>query len=326
MTNGTWKIARNRGNAQLPLIIVIALALALVLLGKAQTSLFDRARVTVTDFMAPALEDARAPVQNFDNWVGSLGDVLDVYKENLRLKQENARLRQWHSAAVMLDERVKHYQGLLHAVPDPAMESVLARVIGRSSHPFLETLILDAGKAANVKPGQAVVDARGMIGRIFLAGQRTSWVIQLTDLNSRIPVSILPGNVQAIMAGDNSADPVLDTLSRDVMLKPGTEVVSSGDGGLIPQGLPIGTVISEGGVYRVMLFAPASTSQDVEILNFKTAPESPPAASPGDLPVTAAGLAPAAPPASPDPVARPALSPQPQAEATPARPAATGHE
>jgi rod shape-determining protein MreC len=324
MANGTWKIARNR-NAQLPLIIVIALALALVLLGRAQTSLFDRARVAATDFMAPALEDVRVPVQNFDRWVGSLGDILDVYKENLALRQENARLRQWHSAAIVLDARVKHYQGLLHAVPDPAMDSVLARVIGHSNRPFLETLILDAGKGSAVKPGQAVVDARGMIGRVFLAGQRTSWVIQLTDLNSRIPVSIMPGNVQAIMAGDNSSDPVLDALSQDVMLKPGAEVVSSGDGGLVPQGLPIGTVISEGGVYRVMLFAPASASQDVEILNFRTAPESAPMPVPGDLPATQAGLPPAAPPASPDLIARPAISPQ-QTAAAPVRPPATGHE
>lgn len=306
MANGTWKIARNR-NAQLPLIIVIALALALVLLGRAQTSLFDRARVDVTDWMAPVLEDVRAPVQDFDHWVGSIGDVLNVYQENLQLRQENARLRQWHSAAMVLDARVKHYQDLLHAVPDPAMDSVLARVIGRSNRPFLETLILDAGKGSNVKPGQAVVDARGMVGRIFLAGQRTSWVIQLTDLNSRVPVSIMPGNVQAIMAGDNSSDPVLDALAPGAMLKPGAEVVSSGDGGLVPQGLPIGTVISEGGVYRVMLFAPASASQDVEILNFKTAPESPPAPSPADLPATEAGLAPAAPPPQPAaPLPRPA--------------------
>ena len=64
------------------------------------------------------------------------------------------------------------------------------------------------GNANNVKPGEAVVDARGMIGRIYLAGDRTSWVILLTDLNSRIPVTIAPGNVQAIMAGDNTADAV----------------------------------------------------------------------------------------------------------------------
>ena len=57
-----WKIAR-KSNAQLPLVIVIALAIVLVLLGKAQPALFDHARARITDFMAPALEAARAPVR-----------------------------------------------------------------------------------------------------------------------------------------------------------------------------------------------------------------------------------------------------------------------
>ena len=83
---------------------------------------------------------------------------------------------------------------------------MLARVIGRANRPFLQTMILDAGAANSVKPGQAVMDARGMIGRIYLAGQRTSWVILLTDLNSRIPVAHRAAAiVQAIMTGDNTA-------------------------------------------------------------------------------------------------------------------------
>ena len=56
-----WKIAR-KSNAQLPLVIVIALAIVLVLLGKAQSGLFDKARVHITDMMAPLLQTARAPV------------------------------------------------------------------------------------------------------------------------------------------------------------------------------------------------------------------------------------------------------------------------
>jgi rod shape-determining protein MreC len=301
MANGTWKIARNRGSAQLPLVIVIVLAIVLVLLGKAQSSLFDRARVSVTDWTAPVLAKVREPVVNFDRWVSSLGNILNVYQENLRLKDENARLRQWQNAAIVLDGRMKRYQALLHAVPDPAVDSVLARVIGRSGRPFLDTLILDAGKIDKVKPGEAVVDGRGMIGRIFVTGQRTSWVILLTDPNSHVPVSIMPGNVQAMMAGDNSAAPRLEAIAGNVALKPGAQVISSGDGGLVPQGLPIGTLVAEGNGYRVALFAPAISSQDVEILSFKFPPEAPPAPTPADLPASQAGLAPALPAAQPDP-------------------------
>jgi rod shape-determining protein MreC len=319
MANGTWKISR-RANAQLPLVIVMALALVLVLLGKAQGGLFDRARTTLTDLTMPMLTVVHAPLVQFDRWAGSVDELFTVYQENLRLKDENARLRQWRNVAVVMQDRVKRYQALLHAVPDLGIDSVLARVIGRASRPFLETMILDAGSSNNIKPGQAVVDARGMIGRIYLAGSHTSWVILLTDLNSRIPVSVSPGNRQAIMVGDNTAMPSLDTLSQIVTLRAGDQIVSSGDGGLLPPGLPIGTVVEQGGKYRVALLADAATSEDVEVLAFRKPPENLPATV--ELPAVAAGLPPAtaAPVAAAAPAApvakapaAPAASPQPSA-------------
>ena len=299
-----WKIAR-KGNAQLPLVIVIALAVVLVLLGKAQTGLFDKARAHVTDMMAPVLEKARAPVAGFDRWMGSITEIFSVYEQNLKLKEENARLRQWRNVAIVLQGRVGRYQQLLHAVPDPKMNAVLAKVIGRANRPFLQTMILDAGRESHALPGQAVMDPRGMIGRIYLTGSRTSWVILLTDLNSRVPVTIAPGNIQAIMAGDNSPLPTLDMVSHTVTLHAGDQVTSSGDGGLLPAGLPIGTVVADGqGGFRVALLADAGASQDVEVLNFSKPPESPPANA--QLPAEAAGLKPEAPPPAPA-----ATTPQP---------------
>jgi rod shape-determining protein MreC len=300
MTNNSWKIAR-RSNAQLPLVIVLALAVVLVLLGKAQLGLFDRARMRITDWMAPALESVHAPIQAFNRWVSSADELLVVYRENLELKDENARLKQWRNVAVVMQDRVRHYQEMLHAVPDPDINSVLARVIGRASRPFLQTMILDAGESRAVKPGEAVVDARGMIGRIYLAGDHTSWVILLTDLNSRIPVTIASASgkaasLQAIMTGDNTAMPLLDTLQQVVTLHPGDQVVSSGDGGLLPPGLPIGTVVQDAGGYRVALLADPASSEDVEVLGFRKPAEAPPSASPNQLPAVAAGLPPAAPP------------------------------
>jgi len=299
-----WKIAR-KGNAQLPLVIVIALAVVLVLLGKAQSGLFDKARAHVTDMMAPVLEKVRAPAAGFDRWMGSIGEIFSVYEQNLKLKEENARLRQWRNVAIVLQGRVGRYQQLLHAVPDPKMNAVLAKVIGRANRPFLQTMILDAGRESHALPGQAVMDPRGMIGRIYLTGSRTSWVILLTDLNSRVPVTIAPGNIQAIMAGDNSPLPTLDMVSHTVTLHAGDQVTSSGDGGLLPAGLPIGTVVADGqGGFRVALLADAGASQDVEVLNFSKPPESPPANA--QLPAEAAGLKPEAPPPAPA-----ATTPQP---------------
>jgi len=320
-----WKIAR-KSNAQLPLVIVIALAVVLVLLGKAQSGLLDKARVHVTDMLVPVLQTVRAPVAGFGRWMGSVTEIFSVYQQNLKLKEENARLRQWRNVAIVLQGRVGRYQTLLHAVPDPQMNAVLARVIGRANRPFLQTMILDAGREHHALPGQAVVDARGMIGRIYLTGSRTSWVILLTDLNSRIPVTISAsagnsGNIQAMMTGDNSAYPTLDMVSHTVTLHDGDQVTSSGDGGLLPSGLPIGTVVSDGsGGWRVALLADPGASQDVEILNFSKPPEIPPATA--QLPVEAAGLKPQVlqPPPAPAPVAAAPVTPKPVV--TPVDPAA----
>ena len=315
-----WKIAR-KNNAQLPLLIVIALAVVLVLLGKAQIGLFDRARAHATDLMAPMLEKVRAPVAGFDRWIGSIGEIFSVYEQNLKLKEENARLKQWRNVAITLQGRVNRYQQLLHAVPDPQMNRVLARVIGRASRPFLQTMILDAGRGNKVLPGQAVMDARGMIGRIYLTGQRTSWVILLTDLNSRIPVTVAPRNVQAMMTGDNSGSPVLNLMSHTVTVHAGDQITTSGDGGLLPAGLPVGTVTSDGaGGWRVALLADAAASQDVEILNFSKPPEALPASA--QLPAEAAGLKPQAPPPPAAAVAAAPVVPAAPAKPKPAAPAA----
>ena len=299
MPNGAMRYTRGRGNAQLPLAIVAVLAVVLVLLGKAQSSLFDRARASFTDWTRPALEAVSTPFDKAATWFDGIGGIFVVYQENQKLKQENARMRQWQSAALLLDERLKRYQLLLNAVPDPALNAHTARVVGRASHPFLDTMIIDAGKGQGVKPGEAVVDARGMIGRIFLSGERTSWVLLLSDLNSRIPVTIQPGNIQAIMAGDNTPSPTLDTLATTAPLKAGDQVVTSGDGGLIPPGLPVGVLVAAGSSFRVALLADAGASQDVRIVDFKLPPEQPPAPSPNDLPASVAGLKPEPPPPPP---------------------------
>jgi len=328
MANGMRRGNRLRGGYQLPLAVLFVLAVALVLIGKAQSTLFDRARARVTDWMAPELAWGHRPFDAVSSWWANVGEGYNVYQENVRLKEENARLRQWQTVAVMLDARVKRYQLLLHAVPQAALSSTLAHVIGRAKRPFLETMILDAGKANGVKPGQAVIDMRGMIGRIFLAGEHTSWVILLSDLNSRIPVTIEPGHAQAILTGDNAKAPALETLAQGVVVHPGDQVVSSGDGGILPPGLPVGTVILDNNALRVALLADPASSQDVEIVDFKNSIETPPTPTKNDLPVSAAGLPPATPPPpvttnvqtpAPAPAAppaiKPAVKPTPQTQA-----------
>ena len=125
MANGTWKIAR-RGNAQLPLVIVLRLRWSWSCWARRKAGCSIAPAPTSPTGSCPSWTEVHAPLVAFDRWVGSVDELFSVYQENLRLKDENARLRQWRNVAVVMQGRVGRYQSLLHAVPDPGSDSVLA--------------------------------------------------------------------------------------------------------------------------------------------------------------------------------------------------------
>ena len=302
MTGLSWRWTRGRGAQPASFYVCAALAVVIAFLGKAHYPAFDEARAKLSDFVSPALTAARAPLVAFERWTTGIGTFFNTYGENIRLRQENAELRRWQNVALSLEERVRRYELLLNAVPDRETKSVTARVIGESNRPFVSTMILNAGAEDGVRKGQAVIDDRGLIGRIYLTGKHTSWVILLTDLNSRIPVVIEPSHRRAILAGDNTNAPGLELDVGQGDIASGDRVVTTGDGGLIPPDLPVGSVMGDAGGLQVSLFAGADTSDFVQVLDYGFQAR-PPAASTADVVA----------PASPAPIA-----PEPDATLAPA--------
>jgi rod shape-determining protein MreC len=284
-----WRLTRGRGAKQFSLIACAVSALVLAFLGKADGALFDSARAALSDWTAPALGQVRAPLVGFERWFGNLGTIFTVYRENTELRAENAELHKWQDVALSLESRLERYEHLLNVVPDPKLPFITARVIGEASRPFVRTMILNAGTAQQVKKGQAVVDDRGVLGRIYVAGEHTAWVILLTDLNSRVPVVIESSHRRAILVGDNTPAPQLELDVGDGPIKAGDRVLSTGDGGLLPPDVPVGVVMGEGDADRVALFAAPGTSDFVHVVDYRMA-EPPPAtdSAPGSVSPNAA--------------------------------------
>ncbi|HEY4124116.1 MAG TPA: hypothetical protein VGM36_05845, partial [Rhizomicrobium sp.] len=102
MANGLWRNARLRGDNRVPLAVFGLLAILLLLLSRAQINVFDRARAQISDATAPLLAKIEIPFEGFNRWAANITGIFGVYSENLRLKDENARLRQWQGAAILL--------------------------------------------------------------------------------------------------------------------------------------------------------------------------------------------------------------------------------
>jgi rod shape-determining protein MreC len=232
--------------------VLVLLSAAIVVLGKADQLLFDSARTAVTDAVAPILEAFSRPVAAVGSVIDKVQLLVTTYQENERLESENARLLQWQQTALNLAADNQQLRGLLKAVPENSVSYVTARVIANSGGAYVRTLLVNAGADDRVARGQAAIPGEGLVGRLTEVGNRAARVLLITDLNSRIPVTIESSHVNAVLAGDNSERPRLLYLPSADAVKVGDRVVTSGEGGIFPPGVPVGVVAAvDGGGPRV---------------------------------------------------------------------------
>lgn len=248
---------------------LILASFMLMLLGKADTVLMERVRLGVEDVFAPILDGMSRPAATMAEVVASVRDIARIRADNVRLKEENERLLHWQTVARRLDDENRALRAQLNFIPDPDTSFITARVIGDTGGAFVNSMIVNAGSRDGLRKGQAVMSGEAMVGRIADVGYRVSRVLLLTDINSHLPVMLENSRAKAILAGDNSDQPRLNYLSSSVTAAPGDRVVTSGDGGAFPPGLPIGVVASvDDGVVRVELFEHRYQLEYVSVVDY----------------------------------------------------------
>ena len=121
---------------------------------------------------------------------------------------------------------------------------IVAKVLIDRNSPFLRSVVLNKGSKNNIKLGMAVLDDEYLIGKVVEVNFFTSRVLLLSDINSKIPVSISPNDIQAIMSGDGKENGTLQYI-QEVDLKNDNDemiVVTSGAGGLFKSGILVGKI------------------------------------------------------------------------------------
>jgi rod shape-determining protein MreC len=223
-------------------IIFGACALLILLLTSINQNLNSRIRKHTYDVFTPVILAVSKPIHGMADQVKRLSTLTSLKEENARLTSENIRLRAWYNRAVELQTENASLRALLNVVPDPGHSFISARIISDVGSSFAKTLMVKGGLKQNIAEGQAVLSSQGLIGRIIETSQGTARVLLVTDINSRVPVYIEGINQHAVMAGQNNDRPELLYLPPDVKVEKGQRVITSGYGGIFPQGLPIGVI------------------------------------------------------------------------------------
>lgn len=223
---------------------LILLALTFLVLYRTSILPVEKIRVAAEDALSPVLVVVSAPFTATADVINNMTGVRDLKAENIRLKEENAKLLQWYESALKLQAENQSFRDLLNVKTDPAVTFVTARVISDAGGSFVKSFLLPVGNRDGVKKGNVVMSGYGLIGRVMEVGERSSRVLLITDLNSRIPVIIQNTRTKAILSGKNKDLLRLERLPPDSGITVGTRVVTSGDGNQIPADLPIGTIVS----------------------------------------------------------------------------------
>ena len=121
-------------------------------------------------------------------------------------------------------------------------DKLLAKIIVDHNSPFLKSIIINKGSKDGIKIGTNVFDQSYLVGRVIEVNYKTSRVLLLSDLNSNVPATIAPQNIQAIITGTGDNHGKIKYI-KDGLSDKFTEesiVYTSGTGAIFKSGIPIG--------------------------------------------------------------------------------------
>jgi rod shape-determining protein MreC len=124
---------------------------------------------------------------------------------------------------------------------------IFAKVLIDKQSPFLRSVVLNKGSKNNIRLGMAVLDGIHLVGKVVEINYLTSRVLLLSDINAKIPVSLEPGDIQAIMSGTGKENAILQYTKKINLEKTSNDILvyTSGAGGLFKSGIPIGKISKE---------------------------------------------------------------------------------
>lgn len=254
------------------LIGLIALCLlGLFLLWRIDSPRVERLRAQIVEQIVPGFDWAMAPITGLIRMGEDFQSYARLYEQNEELRRELQQMKAWREAALQLELENARLLDLNKVQIDPELTYITGVVTADSGSPFRRSVLLNVGAEDGVRDGWATMDGLGLVGRIAGTSRQTARVLLLTDPSSRIPVSIQPSGQTAMLVGDNSNAPRIDFIESLEQVRPGDRVVTSGDGGVFPADLLVGSVaLGTDRRFRLRLAA------DYERLEFLRVLRSPP--------------------------------------------------
>lgn len=225
----------------------------LVMLGIMSITTMERLQVSplervLKDTLAPFQKGVMKVSQSSKNFIDSLLSfrVLKARNDDLEtqvadLKTQVTRLREYQMENMRLRELLEfkdNTKGQYKMLP--------AAVIGRDISNWLNTVSINKGLRDGIQKDMAVVNQKGLVGRVMSVTSFTSEILLIIDARSAVGGLVQLTRTSGVIEGlaDETGLVKMIHLPRDAAIKKNQEVLTSGLGGIFPKGLSIGRVYS----------------------------------------------------------------------------------
>jgi len=237
-----------KGNQQtFSLLSLILFSIIFLILGNFNFKIIELNKKVIKEIIYISSNIVSVPENTFKKYFSKISDHLNHYDDYQKTKNELQELKNKDlSKKIITFENIE----LRKLIDDYFVEDkqTYAKILMDNESPFLRSIVINKGSKNGVKEGMTVYDKIYLIGKVVEVNFFTSRVLLISDINSKVPVTILPLNIEAIMSGFNTQQGKLQYILDEKLINGNNEeliVVTSGIGGFFKTGIPIGIIDSE---------------------------------------------------------------------------------
>ena len=222
-------------------IVLGAISLSLIYIDSSKR-IYSDARSNIRDLILTVSSTIASPAILLNDGITTIIEINSLYSELDEYKKQQALSSNIFQELSVLRQQVEIYESDLNIIKDDDHDSIGAEIFTDSSNRYFSSVLIKAGSNDNLKENNAIVSSKGLLGRISEVGEEVSRGLLLTDISSRVPVSVSSNEIQGILIGQNLKKPRVYYLLNVSSLNEGDLVTTSGKGGIFPSNIPIGTV------------------------------------------------------------------------------------
>ena len=220
----------------------IVACILFMIMDRGEVNYVKEIRINFTDAVLPITQTIFHPINSISNFVDDFKNLNQARKSVKVLEAQVRELQEELIVTQGLITQNKRLKEQTNFVDFPDTKIITGRVVAHSGGPFVKSMLINIGQDNGARLGQAVMSEYGLVGVIVEVASSFARVLQITDINSQIPVVTENTRDPAIIKGDNSRFLKLKFMPNGSLLAVGDRIVTSGHGGLLPPDIPIGHI------------------------------------------------------------------------------------